>query len=88
MCGNVVSRLALIGGIEFDILFAIEVGILVEQTSAELLPEHILYSPFQHFGLYQSLIDSLLQMLIIGTVGEVHIVAAVDGCCRLLDNIV
>ena len=72
--------------IELDILFAVEIGILVQQACTELLTEHVLHGTLQHLGLHQSLVDGLLQILVVGTVWEVHIITPIDCHCRLLHN--
>ena len=84
---NVVGCLTLLGRVEGDLLAAIEVGVLVEQSGTELLAQHVLDGTLQHFGLHQSLVDGLLQVLVVGTEGEIDIVAAIDGCCCLVNDV-
>ena len=64
---------------------AVEVGILVEEACTELLTEHVLHGTLQHLGLYQPLVDGLLQIFVVGTEGEIHVVAAIDGSSGLGD---
>ena len=87
LCGDVVGCLTLLGRIQFDILFAVEISILVEQSCTEFLTKHILHGTLQRLRLYQSLIDGFLEMLIVGAERKVYVVAAIDGCRRLLHDI-
>ena len=82
--GNIVSRLALLGRIELNLLGGVQIRILVEQTSTVLIPEHVLHGTFQCLRLHQSFINGLLQILVVGTMWEIHITAPIDGSCRLL----
>ena len=84
MRGDVVGRLSLLGGVEFDVFLGIEVGILVEESGTEFYAQHILHGALQHLGLHHPLVDGFLQILVVGTVREVHIVAAIDGSHSLL----
>ena len=61
---------------------AIQIGILVEESGTELKAQHILYGAFQRLRLHQSQVDGLLQVLVVGTEGEVDVVAAIDGRSR------
>ena len=51
------------------------------------MAKHILHSPLQRLWLDQSLVDGLLQVLIVGAVGEVHIIATIDGGRSLMHHI-
>ena len=52
------------------------------------MAQHVLHSTFQRLRFYQSLVYSLLQELIVVAVGEVDIIATIDGCGSLLYSIV
>ena len=71
-----------------DIFFAIEVGALIEQSCTELVTEHILYGTFQDLWLHKSLVDGLLQVLIVCTEGEIDIITAINGSSRFLYHII
>ena len=43
------------------------------------MAQHVLHGAFQRFRFDQPLVDGRLQVLIIGAMGEVYIVAAIDG---------
>ena len=47
------------------------------------MAQHILNGSLEDRWLYQSLIDGLLQILIVGTIGEVYIITAINGCSGL-----
>ena len=82
--GDIVSRLALLGRIELNLLGGVQIRILIEQTSTVLIPEHVLHGTFQCLRLHQSFINGLLQIFVVGTMWEIHIAAPIDGSCRLL----
>ena len=86
LTGDVIGRLALLRRVELDVFGAVQVGILVEESCTELMTEHILHSTLQRFWLYETLVDGFLQVLIVGTEGEVDIIAAIDGCGSFLDR--
>ena len=88
LCGNVVGGLPLLGRVEFDVFLAVEIGVVVEQSGAEFLAEHVFHCPFQRLGLHQTLVDGFLQVLVVHATGEVDVVAAVDGCRGFLRHIV
>ena len=49
------------------------------------MAKDVLNSTLEHLGLYQSLVDGLLQVFVVGTEGEVHVVAAIDGSSGFCD---
>ena len=49
------------------------------------MAEDVFDSTLEHLGLYQSLVDGLLQVFVVGTEGEVHVVAAIDGSSGFCD---
>ena len=87
LCGDIISRLALIRGVEFYILSAIQIRILIKETSTELITKHILNCPFQSLRLYKSFIDGLLKILIVGSEWEVNIITAINSRSSLMQSI-
>ena len=77
---NVIGSLALFRCVEFDIFLAIQISIFVEHSEAELMFEHILHRALKSLWLYKSLLHSLRQKGIVGTMREIHVVAGIDGC--------
>ena len=57
---NVVSRLARLARIGFDGVCTIQIGIIVEKSSTELVSQHILDSTFEGLRFYQSLVEGFL----------------------------
>ena len=51
------------------------------------MAQHVLHGTLKDLGLYQSLIDGLLEMLIVRPNGEIHIVAGIDGGSSLVKRI-
>ena len=67
-----------------DIFLRIQIGIAVEKSGTELVAQHVLHGTFKGLGFHQSLVDSLLQMLIVGSKGEIDVIAAIDSGSSLL----
>ena len=86
--GDIVGRLTLLGSVEFDILLRIQIGILIEETHTEFDAQHVLHGSLEYLRLYQTLVYGFLKELVVGTKGEVYIVAVVDGGSGLLDGII
>ena len=51
------------------------------------MAQHVFHGTFKDLGLNQSLIDGLLEMLIVRPSGEIHIVASIDGGSSLVKRI-
>ena len=83
---NVVSRLARLARIGFNGVCTVQIGIIVEKSGTELVSQHILDSTFEGLRFYQSLVEGFLQVLIVDTHGEVHIITAINGCCSFFDR--
>ena len=81
--GDIISRLTLLGGVEYDLLITIKVGILVKQTGTELMAQHILHGTLQRLIQHQTFVEGILQILIIGTMWEIHVIAGIDGSSSL-----
>ena len=76
---NVIGSLALFRRVEFDIFLAIQISIFVEHSEAELMFEHVLHRALKSLWLYKSLLHSLRQKGIVGTMREIHVVAGIDS---------
>ena len=87
LSGDSIGRLALLWRVECNLLCAVQVGVFVEQTCTELMAQHVFHGTLKDLGLNQSLIDGLLEMLIVRPSGEIHIVASIDGGCSLVKRI-
>ena len=51
------------------------------------MAQHVFHGTLKDLGLNQSLIDGLLEMLIVRPSGEIHIVAGIDGGSSLVKRI-
>ena len=84
--GNLVGCLALFRRVEFDVTLGIKVRLAVEEAATELVAQDVLDGTFKSLGLDQSLVDGILQILVIGTCREVNIATTIDSSSSLLNG--
>ena len=65
-------------------LSTIKIRILIEEPGTELMPQDVLYSTLECLRGNKSLIDSFLQILIIRSGREIHIISCIDSRSSLL----
>ena len=65
-------------------LSTIKIRILIEEPGTELMPQNVLYCTLECLRGNKSLIDSFLQVPVIRSCREIHIISGIDSCSSLL----